>query len=225
MQPCEALEGWGPAEGRCDNHAMSPRSRGRPESRGGRRRQDRRPVGGRAARRDVVLVPGNDSASGAGQTAECWFDEPATGDRQSWAMPSGHGLYQGLDLEVLDPADEDELTLLIEAQHPEFADALHSDEQMIVNGEPFSPRLHVAMHQVVASQLLAEHPPETWQTVQRLAGLGYDWHNIMHMIAALVTDDVYRAMTEHWPHSRDEYARRLNELPGDWPPPQAPDPQ
>jgi hypothetical protein len=79
-------------------------------------------------------------------------------------MPSGHGLYQGLDLELLDPADEDELTLLIEAQHPGFAEALHSDEQMIVNGEPFSPRLHVAMHQVVASQLLAEQPPETWQT-------------------------------------------------------------
>jgi hypothetical protein len=182
-------------------------------------------VGGRGAPRGVVPVPGHDSASGAGETAECWFDEPAAGDRQSWAMPSGHGVYQGLDLELLDPADEDELTLLIEAHHPEFAEALRSDEQMIVNGEPFSPRLHVAMHQVVASQLLADEPPETWQTVQRLARLRYDWHNIMHMIAALVTDDVYRVMTEYRPHNRGEYARRLNELPGDWPPPQAPNPQ
>jgi hypothetical protein len=32
----------------------------------------------------------------------------------------------------------------------------------------------MAMHQVVANQLLADDPPETWQTVQRLAGLGYD---------------------------------------------------
>jgi hypothetical protein len=67
--------------------------------------------------------------------------------------------------------------------------------------------------------------PRHGRRVQRLAGRGYDWHNIMHMIAALVTDDVYRAMIEHRPHNRDEYPRRLNELPGDWPPPQAPDPQ
>jgi hypothetical protein len=45
-------------------------------------------------------------------------------------------------------------------------------EEMIAEGEPFSPRLHVAMHHVVASQLLADDPPEAWQTVQRLAGLG-----------------------------------------------------
>ena len=66
-------------------------------------------------------------------------------------------------------------------QHTEFKDALRGDDEMIVGGEPFSPRLHVAMHQVVASQLLAGDPPQTWQTVQRLAGLGYDWHNIMHI--------------------------------------------
>ena len=40
------------------------------------------------------------------------------------------------------------------------------------------------MHQVVVDQLLADDPPETWQTVQRLVGLGYDWRNIMHMILA-----------------------------------------
>jgi len=56
----------------------------------------------------------------AGQTTDCWFDEPAQGDRRSWAIPLGHGTYQGLDLELLDPADEDELTFLIEAQHAEF---------------------------------------------------------------------------------------------------------
>jgi hypothetical protein len=76
---------------------------------------------------------------------------------------------------------------LLEAQHPEFEDALRNGEQMIVGGEPFSPRLHIALHQIVASQLLVGDPPETWQTVQRLAGLGYDWHNIMQMIAAVVS--------------------------------------
>jgi len=98
--------------------------------------------------------------------------------------------------------------------------ALRSDEDVIVDGEPVNPRLHVAMHQVVANQLLAGDPPGTWQAVQRLAGLGYDWHNIMHMIASLVTEDVYRALNEHRQPDPASYARRLNKLPGDWPPPE-----
>ena len=130
-------------------------------------------------------------------------------------MPSGHGIYQGLDLEMLDPAHEDERTFLIEAQHPEWEDALRSDEEMTVGGEPFSPRLHITLHQIVASQLLAADPPETWQTVQRLAVLGYDWHNIMHMIARVVGDDIYQAMSEHRLFDPGDYSMRLNELPGD----------
>ena len=157
----------------------------------------------------------------AGQAAGCWFDEPLPGDRRSWAAPSGYGTYQGLNLELLNPADEDERTFLLEAQHSEFEDALHNDEEMVVGGEPFSPRLHIALHQIVANQLLADEPHETWQTVERLAGLGYDWHNIIHMIAAIVSDDLYRAMNEHRPFDPDDYARRLDQLPGDWPPPQA----
>ena len=136
-------------------------------------------------------------------------------------MPSGHGTYRGLDLELLDPTDEDQRIFLIEAQHPEFEDALRNEEEMVVGGEPFSPRPHITLHQIVASQLLADNPPETWQTVQRLATLGYDWHNIMHMIARLVSDDIYGAMSEHRPFDPRDYTRRLSELPGNWPPPQA----
>ena len=172
-----------------------------------------------------MLPPLDESALRAEETTDCWFDEPDPADRRSWAMPSGHGTYQGLDLELLDPDDEDELAFLIEAQHTEFEDALRSHQEVIVDGEPFSPRLHVAMHQVVANQLLADDPPKTWQTVQRLSGLGYDWHNIMHMISALAAEDVYRAMKEHRPPDSADYARRLDELPGDWPPPEAPGPR
>jgi hypothetical protein len=50
--------------------------------------------------------------------ADCWFDEPEPGDRRSWAVPAAHGTCQGLDLELLDPGDEDERALLIEALHP-----------------------------------------------------------------------------------------------------------
>jgi hypothetical protein len=60
-----------------------------------------------------------------------------------------------------------------------------------------------------------DDPPATWQTVQRLAGLGYDWHNVMHMIAAVVGEDLHRAMTEARRFDPDDYARRLHRLPGD----------
>jgi hypothetical protein len=124
-----------------------------------------------------------------------------------------------IDLELLDPDSEDDRMLLIEALHGEYAEALESDDEMIVNGGPFSPRLHLTMHQVVANQLIANDPLETWQTVQRLAGLGYDWHNTMHMIAAVMTEDVQRALTGNQPFDRAGYVMRLSELPGDWPPP------
>jgi hypothetical protein len=74
---------------------------------------------------------GNQPVLRAGQATDCWFDEPLPGDRRSWAVPSGHGTYQGLNLELLNPADEDERTFLIEAQHLDFEDALLNDEEMI----------------------------------------------------------------------------------------------
>jgi Domain of unknown function (DUF1841) len=143
----------------------------------------------------LAAVPADGEASRyEEESTDCWFDEPEPGDRRSWAVPRAHGTCEGLDLELLDPGDEDERAMLIEALHPEFTDALHGEGDVIVDGQTINPRLHVAMHQVVANQLLAGDPPETWQTVQRLAGLGYDWHNIMHMIASLVTEDVYSAL-------------------------------
>jgi uncharacterized protein DUF1841 len=205
---------------RWDHGAMSPKSRGRPPGRG-RRKQIRRPEV-RLSRPHLFAVSAADetSVSGEQEATDWWFDEPEPADRQSWVIPPAHGTYQGIDLELLDLAEEDSRAILMEARHPEFADALHSGGDVIVEGEPVNPRLHVAMHQVVANQLLADDPPETWETVQRLAGLGYDWHNIMHMIAALVAEDVHRAVAEHQHYDPADYARRLGELPGDWPPPE-----
>ncbi len=54
-------------------------------------------------------------------------------------MPPGHGTYRGLDLELLDPSDQDELSLLIEAQHTHLEDPLRGNEDMIASGEPFNP--------------------------------------------------------------------------------------
>ena len=210
-----------PGVGGWNNACMSPRSRGRPPGRGRPRRPGRRS----AANDDALSGPVCPLAGGigAGPEDDYWFEDPAAGERRAWAMPAGHGSFQGLDLELLDPADEDQLMLLMEAHHPEMADALRAGEEIVGDDfEPINPRLHIAMHQIVANQLLADDPPETWPTVQRLAHLGYDWHNIMHMIAAVVSDDIHAAMTERLPFDAADHARRLGELPGDWPPPDKP---
>jgi hypothetical protein len=44
------------------------------------------------------------------------------------------------------------------------------------------------------------------------------------MIAALAVENVHRATTENTPFDADDYVRRLNALPGDWPPPEAAEP-
>jgi hypothetical protein len=40
------------------------------------------------------------------------------------------------------------------------------------------------------------------------------------MIAAVMTEDVHRALTGNQPFDRADYVMRLSELPGDWPPPE-----
>ena len=96
---------------------MSPRSRGRPPGRG-RRKQPRRP-GQRPGGPRLAAVPADGETPGYEEaTTDCWFDEPEPGDRRSWAVPGAHGTYQGLDVELLDPDDEDERAVLIEALHP-----------------------------------------------------------------------------------------------------------
>jgi hypothetical protein len=128
-------------------------------------------------------------------------------------------MYCGMDLELLDPGDDDELGFLLEALHQGGRDAPGSDRDLAATGGAASPRLHVTMHQIVARQILAGDPPCTWQTVQRLAGLGYGWHAIMHMIAGLVAEDVHAAMAEHRQPAPEGYARRLDQLPAGWPAP------
>ena len=191
---------------------MSPKSRGRPPGRGRSRKAGRRPASGR---RPVTGV-----TAWAEETTDCWFDEPIPGDRRSWAVPPGHGTYHGLELERLDPDDEAERTFLLEAQHLEWGEALEAHEEVITDsGDTVNPTLHVALHGLIANQLLNDDPPETWQTVQRLAGLGYDWHNVMHMVIGPVSAFLQQAMTGR-PFDRDVYRQQLNELPGDWPPPE-----
>ena len=42
----------------------------------------------------------------------------------------------------------------------------------------------------------------------------------MHLIMGPVGEAAFQTLAEHQPFDRTDYARRLAELPGDWPPPE-----
>jgi hypothetical protein len=82
-------------------------------------------------------------------------------DRRSFACPSQRGRFQGVDLSALDPSDPDDRHLLILAEHPELASAIHRNEDdVVIGGERMNPRLHITIHELVVNQLWDDDPPE-----------------------------------------------------------------
>ena len=79
--------------------------------------------------------------------------------RRAWAVPPGRGTLRGIDLTFLDPAHTDDRSLLVEVDHAEFARALRRHEDVDVDGATVNPRLHLALHEIVANQLWDDQPP------------------------------------------------------------------
>jgi hypothetical protein len=136
--------------------------------------------------------------------------------RRHFACPAVHGRYQGIELEYLDPADPDERRILLEAEHPELHRALwrdDDDDEVVIEGQPINPRLHIAMHEIVANQLWDHDPSEVWETAQRLVALGYERHEVLHMLCSVVAREVWNVMDSEEPTDPARYITALNELP------------
>jgi len=111
--------------------------------------------------------------------------------------------------ELLDPADPDDRALLIRAAHPELAPEL---ETMLVDGHEMNPRLHLTVHEIVATQLADDDPPEVWATARRLRRLGYGRHEILHMLGAAFTPQLWAQRV----YDLDAHRAALAELPESW---------
>jgi hypothetical protein len=62
---------------------------------------------------------------------------------------------QDWELSLLDPLDPDERAIMIGLAHPQLGDAIGDGaEEVRVGGATMSPRLHLAIHEVVAQQLI-----------------------------------------------------------------------
>jgi hypothetical protein len=138
--------------------------------------------------------------------------------RRAWVLPPATGMVDGIDLTLLDHEEEGDRYFLLLTEHPELAEAIKNDEGEIDlhQGGTTSPRLHLAMHEVVANQIWHDDPPEMWATAQRLTQAGYDRHEVLHMLASVVSNDIYNAMTSNSPFDIARTRRELAALPDSW---------
>lgn len=127
------------------------------------------------------------------------------------------GVLAELGLAVDDLADPDMRKLVIEREHPELQGALDEDAGEIDLGHgPINPRLHLAMHEIVANQLWDDSPPEVWDAAVRLRDGGYDRHEILHMLMRTASTQVWTTLHEEQPYDRDRHIAELRALPHSW---------
>jgi len=138
-------------------------------------------------------------------------------DRRAWTVPPAGGSVQGIDLAYLDPNDPDDRHFLILAEHPGLVDAIEQDRDEIeVQGHPLNPSMHLAVHEVVANQLWDDDPAEMWRTARRLVGLGYERHEVLHMLGSVVSGEIWEALRNGRPYDGRRYRTALEGLPESW---------
>jgi hypothetical protein len=79
-----------------------------------------------------------------------------------------------------------------------------------------NPRLHLTVHEIVAAQLADEDPPEVWATAQRLRRLGYGRHEILHMLGAAMSPQLWSALHEQREYDLAAHRAALAALPDSW---------
>jgi hypothetical protein len=137
--------------------------------------------------------------------------------RRAFAVPPASGEFDGIDLALLDPSDPDERRMLIIAEHPDLAPAVVAGRREIhVRGEPISPGLHISLHEIVTNQLWHDDPPEVWRTAKRLSAESYDRHEVLHMLASVVSEQTYNVLKHGRPFDADRMRADLERLPESW---------
>ena len=122
-----------------------------------------------------------------------------------------------LDLMFEQLSDPDVRSVVIRYEHPEFEDALKEGRREIEGSDGrMNPRLHLTMHEIVATQLWDDSPPEVWDTAVRLLDAGYERHEILHMLGRVVSDQVWGALHDERPYDHERHVAALHALPGSW---------
>jgi len=117
------------------------------------------------------------------------------------------------ETEWLDPVDADDRALLIAAAHPELDTEA---ETALVEGREINPRLHLTIHEIVATEIVDDDPPEVWATAQRLRTLGYGRHEVLHMLGAAMTPQLWDALHNQREYDLQAHRAALAALPESW---------
>jgi len=136
--------------------------------------------------------------------------------RRGFTLGKPTGIVDGVDVTLLDPEDQDDRRLLILADHPDLHQAIAAGKREVKRGgEVVNPELHLQMHLVVANQLWDDTPPETWDTAKRLTADGYERHEVLHMLASVISADIFDALRGRAPDA-GWTLERLAALPAGW---------
>lgn len=139
-------------------------------------------------------------------------DVERTLDRRMFALPYQGAVIRGEKFSELNPADPDERRLLIEGEHPEFQEELADLTRVHGPEDDHNPRLHLAVHEIIANQLWDDQPAEAWQAAQRLRKQGLDRHDILHALAAVLTTHMHPTPAQGQKFDDDAYRQDLDEL-------------
>jgi hypothetical protein len=72
------------------------------------------------------------------------------------------------------------------------------------------------MHEVVATQIVEDDPPEVWRTAQRLREHGYGRHEILHLLGSAISGEIWEIINEGREFDRDAHLMALDALPESW---------
>jgi Plasmid pRiA4b ORF-3-like protein/Domain of unknown function (DUF1841) len=132
-------------------------------------------------------------------------------DRRMFAMPYFGTRIGEEDYPRLDPGDPDERRLLIEGEHPEYH-AVLEDPGFDGEIDGVNPRLHIAIHEVVANQLWEDDPAEAWRAAKRLHDAGVDRHDVLHQLGSVVAAQLHGALTNRQAVDHAAYRQALDAL-------------
>ncbi|MGH4022854.1 MAG: DUF1841 family protein [Pseudonocardiaceae bacterium] len=134
-------------------------------------------------------------------------------DRRTFVMPYYGIRIGGTDYPQLDANDEEQRRLLIIGEHPQFHEVLGGpDPDSIPLADRAIPVLHVGMHEIVATQLWNDDPPETWQAAQRLTAAGVERHDVLHALTEVVMRHLPKVQASSDLAADESYRRDLESL-------------